>query len=103
MGHAAEDDFDPVAERLLQPGRGAVSRSPPDDRVRGHQGQQRDGFFLIQLRVQFPAFLAVAHEGLEGGAERALDRLANRIAPDLARKNIFVIGLLPGPTRGHRT
>jgi NAD(P)-dependent dehydrogenase (short-subunit alcohol dehydrogenase family) len=29
-------------------------------------------------------------------SKRALDRLANVIAPELARKNIFVIGLLPG-------
>jgi NAD(P)-dependent dehydrogenase (short-subunit alcohol dehydrogenase family) len=29
-------------------------------------------------------------------SKRALDRLANVIAPELARKNVFVIGLLPG-------
>jgi NAD(P)-dependent dehydrogenase (short-subunit alcohol dehydrogenase family) len=29
-------------------------------------------------------------------SKRALDRLANIISPELARKNIFVIGLLPG-------
>ena len=100
-----------MTERLVQPGRGAVSPPPADDRFHRHGHHHRGGGRILNVTTGSGEVFRLPEEPpkLESWGEfslavpgyyaskRALDRLGNALAPELARKRIAVIGLMPGP------